>query len=115
MEDDGTLLCSYHGWRFNSEGKCTTIPQASVTDSSTCYTFAAACAQYAHRMRECCWPIVISATTSEFGMTVQVNEEKIEQTACASSRSCVKSYPVQVRSLCALYGRTACLFGSGEC
>ena len=28
MEDDGTLMCSYHGWRFNDCGKCVKIPQA---------------------------------------------------------------------------------------
>ncbi|KAF6253987.1 hypothetical protein COO60DRAFT_1703552 [Scenedesmus sp. NREL 46B-D3] len=28
IESDGTLQCSYHGWRFNSSGKCTEIPQA---------------------------------------------------------------------------------------
>ena len=27
MEGDGTLLCSYHGWRFDGEGACTAIPQ----------------------------------------------------------------------------------------
>jgi phenylpropionate dioxygenase-like ring-hydroxylating dioxygenase large terminal subunit len=25
---DGTLQCSYHGWRFNGSGKCVEIPQA---------------------------------------------------------------------------------------
>ncbi|KAK9908684.1 hypothetical protein WJX75_001402 [Coccomyxa subellipsoidea] len=25
---DGTLMCSYHGWRFDGEGKCTDIPQS---------------------------------------------------------------------------------------
>ena len=25
---DGTLMCSYHGWRFNGEGACTDIPQS---------------------------------------------------------------------------------------
>ncbi len=25
---DGTLMCSYHGWRFQGDGKCTEIPQA---------------------------------------------------------------------------------------
>ncbi|EIE25095.1 Rieske-domain-containing protein, partial [Coccomyxa subellipsoidea C-169] len=25
---DGTLMCSYHGWRFSGEGKCTDIPQS---------------------------------------------------------------------------------------
>ena len=25
---DGTLMCSYHGWRFQGDGKCTDIPQA---------------------------------------------------------------------------------------
>ena len=28
IEDDGTLMCSYHGWRFNECGKCVKIPQA---------------------------------------------------------------------------------------
>ena len=28
VESDGTLLCAYHGWRFNSEGKCVSIPQS---------------------------------------------------------------------------------------
>ncbi len=25
---DGTLMCSYHGWRFQGDGQCTDIPQA---------------------------------------------------------------------------------------
>ena len=25
---DGTLMCSYHGWRFKGDGACTKIPQA---------------------------------------------------------------------------------------
>ena len=29
VEDDGTLLCAYHAWRFDGEGKCTDMPQAS--------------------------------------------------------------------------------------
>ncbi|KAF6264884.1 hypothetical protein COO60DRAFT_1698021 [Scenedesmus sp. NREL 46B-D3] len=28
IESDGTLQCSYHGWRFNSQGRCTDVPQA---------------------------------------------------------------------------------------
>ena len=27
VESDGTLLCSYHGWRFDGEGSCVDIPQ----------------------------------------------------------------------------------------
>jgi phenylpropionate dioxygenase-like ring-hydroxylating dioxygenase large terminal subunit len=53
VEADGTLLCSYHGWRFNGEGQCTSIPQAA--------------------------------------------DGAAEATACASSRSCVQSYPVQIQ------------------
>ena len=29
VEDDGTLLCAYHAWRFDGDGKCTDMPQAS--------------------------------------------------------------------------------------
>mmetsp|Transcript_29425 Transcript_29425/g.77608 ORF Transcript_29425/g.77608 Transcript_29425/m.77608 type:complete len:556 (+) Transcript_29425:84-1751(+) len=32
VESDGTLLCSYHGWHFNGEGKITAIPQAKTKD-----------------------------------------------------------------------------------
>ncbi|GMH36787.1 hypothetical protein BSKO_04660 [Bryopsis sp. KO-2023] len=28
VEDDGTLLCAYHAWRFDEAGKCVKIPQA---------------------------------------------------------------------------------------
>jgi len=28
VEADGQLLCAYHGWRFDSTGKCTDLPQA---------------------------------------------------------------------------------------
>ncbi len=29
--EDGTLMCSYHGWRFQGDGKCTRVPQALET------------------------------------------------------------------------------------
>ena len=29
VEDDGTLLCAYHAWRFDETGKCVDMPQAS--------------------------------------------------------------------------------------
>jgi phenylpropionate dioxygenase-like ring-hydroxylating dioxygenase large terminal subunit len=29
VEDDGTLLCAYHAWRFDADGKCADMPQAS--------------------------------------------------------------------------------------
>ncbi len=28
VESDGTLLCAYHAWRFDSEGNCVSIPQS---------------------------------------------------------------------------------------
>lgn len=33
IETDGTLQCAYHGWRFNAEGTCTTIPQAENSEA----------------------------------------------------------------------------------
>ena len=27
IDSSGTLMCSYHGWQFNSSGACTSIPQ----------------------------------------------------------------------------------------
>lgn len=29
VEEDGTLMCAYHAWRFDSEGNCAAIPQAA--------------------------------------------------------------------------------------
>ncbi len=31
-EASGDLMCSYHGWQFNSQGKCTRVPQAENPD-----------------------------------------------------------------------------------
>ena len=48
VENDGSLLCSYHGWRFNGEGSLIDIPQLEKTDElaliqrnpkSTCNSF----------------------------------------------------------------------------
>jgi len=32
VEDDGTLLCAYHAWRFDDTGACTDMPQASSVE-----------------------------------------------------------------------------------
>jgi phenylpropionate dioxygenase-like ring-hydroxylating dioxygenase large terminal subunit len=32
VEADGTLLCAYHGWRFDSQGACTKIPQSQTPE-----------------------------------------------------------------------------------
>ncbi len=38
VESDGTLLCAYHAWRFDSEGKCVSIPQSKdkETEAKNC-------------------------------------------------------------------------------
>lgn len=32
VEADGTLLCAYHGWRFDTNGNCTKIPQSQTPE-----------------------------------------------------------------------------------
>ncbi|MEN9566536.1 MAG: hypothetical protein RLZZ69_1732, partial [Cyanobacteriota bacterium] len=32
IDDSGNLMCSYHGWQFNTRGDCTRIPQADNPD-----------------------------------------------------------------------------------
>jgi phenylpropionate dioxygenase-like ring-hydroxylating dioxygenase large terminal subunit len=32
---DGTLACSYHGWRFEGSGACKAIPQAASAAAET--------------------------------------------------------------------------------
>ncbi|CAJ1426778.1 unnamed protein product [Effrenium voratum] len=44
VEKDGTLLCSYHGWRFNGEGKATEIPQAMKASKERLLENPRACA-----------------------------------------------------------------------
>lgn len=38
VESDGTLLCAYHAWRFNSQGECVSIPQSKdkETEAKNC-------------------------------------------------------------------------------
>ncbi|MBD2169271.1 Rieske 2Fe-2S domain-containing protein [Calothrix membranacea FACHB-236] len=35
VESDGTLLCAYHAWRFDSQGKCVSIPQSKDEQTAT--------------------------------------------------------------------------------
>ena len=37
---DGTLMCSYHGWRFDGEGQCTDVPQSldAKANAAACTT-----------------------------------------------------------------------------
>jgi phenylpropionate dioxygenase-like ring-hydroxylating dioxygenase large terminal subunit len=48
VEDDGTLLCSYHAWRYAGSGKCVAIPSIESTEtlerilaspSTSCHAF----------------------------------------------------------------------------
>ena len=32
VEADGTLLCAYHGWRFDTDGECVKIPQSQTPE-----------------------------------------------------------------------------------
>jgi phenylpropionate dioxygenase-like ring-hydroxylating dioxygenase large terminal subunit len=32
VEDDGSLMCSYHAWRFNGNGEVEVVPQALTTE-----------------------------------------------------------------------------------
>jgi len=44
VEEDGTLLCSYHGWRFDGDSNCTTIPQAEKEKEASLCSSPRACA-----------------------------------------------------------------------
>ncbi|RCJ40773.1 (2Fe-2S)-binding protein [Nostoc minutum NIES-26] len=35
VESDGTLLCAYHAWRFDSQGNCVSIPQSKDRQTSS--------------------------------------------------------------------------------
>ncbi len=38
VESDGTLMCAYHAWRFDSQGNCVSIPQSKdkLTEAKHC-------------------------------------------------------------------------------
>lgn len=56
IAEDGTLQCSYHGWCFDSEGACTSVPQAENPEQEhTAAAHTRACAtvyptQVLHRL-----------------------------------------------------------------
>ena len=63
--EDGTLMCSYHGWRFQGDGACTKVPQALDAKAN-----AAACSN----SRSCAVshptqvPCPLQPTTHELGI-----------------------------------------------
>ena len=54
VENDGTLLCAYHGWRFNSEGKCVSIPQSKdkETEAKHCANSKSCAKVYPTQVRQ---------------------------------------------------------------
>lgn len=44
VEKDGTLMCSYHGWRFAGSGDVTCVPQATAVQNERVKTNPRACA-----------------------------------------------------------------------
>ena len=44
IEPDGTLLCTYHAWRFNAKGECTSIPHAKKETEARLKAIPKACA-----------------------------------------------------------------------
>mmetsp|Transcript_11955 Transcript_11955/g.21705 ORF Transcript_11955/g.21705 Transcript_11955/m.21705 type:complete len:658 (-) Transcript_11955:1360-3333(-) len=51
IEDDGNLLCAYHAWRFDGEGKCVALPQADPANHDKLCSLPKACAK-AHPAQE---------------------------------------------------------------
>ncbi|GMH40215.1 hypothetical protein BSKO_08119 [Bryopsis sp. KO-2023] len=51
---DGTLMCSYHGWRFGSDGSCVDIPQARYagTQDAACSNRRAHATTYPVQVRQ---------------------------------------------------------------
>jgi phenylpropionate dioxygenase-like ring-hydroxylating dioxygenase large terminal subunit len=54
-ESDGSLMCSYHGWRFNGEGACTRIPQAldPKAEATACSSSRACAAAFPTQVMAC--------------------------------------------------------------
>ncbi len=54
IESDGTLLCAYHAWRFNSEGKCVSIPQSfdKETEKKHCASSRSCATVYPTQVRQ---------------------------------------------------------------
>ena len=48
VEDDGTLLCAYHAWRFDPEGRCVAMPQSkdTQTEAANCHQSKACAIAY---------------------------------------------------------------------
>ena len=54
IESDGTLLCAYHAWRFNSQGKCVSIPQSldKETEAKHCANSRSCAVVYPTQVRQ---------------------------------------------------------------
>eukprot|EP00775_Hariotina_reticulata_P006663 gene6663-6887_t len=67
---DGTLQCSYHGWRFGADGRCVDIPQAvDAKAKATACSSARSCAVRFPTREECgliwVWPTAGAAAEAE--------------------------------------------------
>lgn len=53
VEPDGTLLCAYHAWRFDTHGRCVSIPQSKNSEIEAANCDAAKACAIAYPTQEC--------------------------------------------------------------
>ena len=61
IHSDGTLMCSYHGWRFRGDGACVDIPQSlDAKANATARASPRSCIK-AHPVKVCAQSPLISS------------------------------------------------------
>ena len=82
IEADGTLACAYHGWRFDGEGKCTTLPQ----------TFGAAELDKAVSSKKSCavsYPVQVKASLGALPANISNSFTALHNECCMRSTAWV--------------------------
>ena len=96
---DGTLMCSYHGWRFRSDGACTKIPQAldAKAEQAACSSGRSCAAVYPTQVHIhksiSIW--VASLRTKKNGMIPLPTQRRLP-CSTVSSRSSLLRSPVRI-------------------
>jgi len=88
IHSDGTLMCSYHGWRFQGDGQCVDIPQSlDAKANATACASSRSCIK-AHPVKVCAQALAPGSLKRSFQSSSPDSGSRLRGFRCKRACSC---------------------------
>ena len=94
---DGSLMCSYHGWRFSgTDGSCVSVPQAMSKEAEVKLCSGSRSCAYAHPTQESQDLLWVWGEGGKAGSGVWEESEKVDAPVCEELAKAIETDDVEI-------------------